>query len=127
MGVHVTTRFLRYHLQLIENPDGSVSETYTPHEKGIDIRLALDLVSLARKRMFDVAVIYSQDQDLAEVVAEIREIAAEQNRPISIASAFPVGPRASSTRGIHRTDWFRMDEVFYNACLDHRDYRPSRS
>jgi uncharacterized LabA/DUF88 family protein len=44
------------------------------------IALALDVVKLARKRNFDVAVIFSQDQDLAEVVSEIKEIAKEQGR-----------------------------------------------
>ena len=90
----------------------------------IDVRIALDIVSLARKRQFNVAVIYSQDQDLAEVVQEVREISIEQDRWIGICCAFPVGPHATSNRGIDRTDWFGMDQTFYDACLDPRDYRP---
>jgi uncharacterized LabA/DUF88 family protein len=120
-GVHVTTRKLRYREERI-GPNQEI--VVTPQEKGVDVRLALDLVKYARKRNFDVAVLFSQDQDLAEIVDEIREIAAEQNRLIKVCCAFPAGPRATSRRGVDRTDWFRMDEAFYNACLDPKDYRP---
>ena len=91
----------------------------------VDVRLSLDVVARARKREFNVAVIYSQDQDLCEVVQELKDIAAEQKRWITVACAFPSGPNASSGRGIDKTNWFQMDETFYNACLDPRDYRPA--
>ena len=72
-GIAVTTRPIRYRRDKIIKDD----EEHTvviPQEKGVDVRLALDIVSCARKRQFDVAVIYSQDQDLAEVVYEVRDI-----------------------------------------------------
>jgi uncharacterized LabA/DUF88 family protein len=125
-GIVVTTRPIRYHKKTIMEPDGTERTITTPQEKGIDIRLALDLVALARKREFQVAVIYSQDQDLCEVVQEVKEIGAEQGREILLACAYPVGPRATSKRGVDKTNWFGMDEAFYNACLDPRDYRPKR-
>ncbi len=123
-GVYVTTRRLRYREKRILLADGSEKIITTPQEKGIDVRLALDIVRLARKRNYSVAVIYSQDQDLAEVIQDVREIAIEQDRTIEIVCAFPSGPKATSRRGVDKTQWFRMDEEFYNACLDHRDYRP---
>jgi uncharacterized LabA/DUF88 family protein len=124
-GIAVTTRPIRYRTETIIQ-DG-VEQTYTtPQEKGVDVRLALDIVSRARTKQFDVAVIYSQDQDLAEVVQEVREISIEQDRWIGVACAFPIGPSATASRGIDRTDWFRMDQDFYDACLDPRDYRPKK-
>ena len=126
-GVAVTSRPIRYRQQEINLPDGTRDTVTTPQEKGIDVRLALDVVSLARKRNFDVAVIYSQDQDLAEVVAEIKEISREQDRWIRVACAYPDGPNASARRGIDGTEWIKMDEAFYNTCLDPRDYRPPRT
>jgi hypothetical protein len=126
-GVHVTTRKLRYRVERVKIAEGEVEEVVTPQEKGVDVRLALDLVKLARKRCFDVAILFSQDQDLAEVVEEIREIAEEQNRSIGICCPFPSSPTATSRRGVDRTDWFRMDRVFYDRCLDPRDYRPRKS
>lgn len=123
-GVHVTTRKLRYRDQEIVQPDGSTKFVTVAQEKGVDVRLALDIVKLARLKNFDVAVIYSQDQDLCEVVQEIKDIAKEQDREISICCPFPSGQRATSKRGIDKTKWFRMDEEFYNKCLDPYDYRP---
>ena len=82
------------------------------------------MVRLARNGDLDVAVVFSQDQDLAEVAHEIRDIARAQGRWLKIVSAFSHGSRATSTRGINSTDWFRMDRAFYDACLDPRDYRP---
>jgi len=125
VGVHVTTRPLRYRKQSVTGPDGVEHEVITAQEKGIDVRLALDLVSLARKKQFDVAVVFSQDQDLQEVVQEIAEISAEQKRWIKVACAFPSSLTATYDRGIDKTDWFEMDQTFYDKCLDPRDYRPA--
>jgi uncharacterized LabA/DUF88 family protein len=125
-GVAVTTRPIRYRKETVLDAEGNETVITTPQEKGIDVRIALDLVARARKREYQVAVIYSQDQDLCEVVQEVKEIAAEQKREITVACAFPVGPRATSKRGVDKTDWFGMDEAFYNACLDPHDYRPKR-
>ena len=126
-GIFVTTRPIRYHKETITECDGTARIVTTPQEKGVDVRLALDVVARARKREFNVAVIYSQDQDLCEVVQEVKEIAAEQGRWITVACAFPSGPNATSSRGIDKTDWFEMDQAFYDACLDPRDYRPRQT
>ena len=67
--------------------------------------------------------IFSQDQDLAEVFEEVKEIALEHNRWIKLASAFPHNPFGKRTRGINGTDWIRIDRMIYDACLDPTDYR----
>lgn len=125
-GIHVTTRKLRYHATPVTHPDGSTETLKTAHEKGVDIRIALDLVACARRREFDAAIIFSQDQDLHEVVAEVKDISRSLDRQIEIICAFPSGRNASSKRGIDKTSWFRMEQAFYDACLDHNDYRPPR-
>ncbi len=126
-GVHVTTRPIRYNPETRVTPSGEELVIYVPKEKGVDLRLALDLLKCARKRQFDVAVLFSQDQDLAEIVDEVKEIAKEQEREIRICCPFPHGPHATSRRGVDRTDWFPMNQAFYDACLDPRDYRPARN
>lgn len=125
-GIHVTTRKLRYHETPVEHPDGSTEILKTAHEKGVDIRIALDLVACARRQEFGSAIIFSQDQDLHEVVAEVRDISKSLGKQIEIICAFPSGPKASSKRGIDKTSWFKMDQSFYDACLDPIDYRPAR-
>lgn len=92
-------------------------------EKGIDVRIALDVIRLARLRQYDVALIFSQDQDLSEVAEEIRVLAREQDRWIKIVSAFPSSPTSRNRRGINKTDWIKIDRTTYEACLDRRDYR----
>lgn len=121
-GIYVETRKLRYHTETL--PDG-ITKT-VPQEKGIDIRIALDLVRCTRKKEFDVAIIFSQDQDLTEAVSEVKEIASEQKRAIRIISAFPESTIASASRGIDKTEWFKFDKEFYDSCLDARDYRPAK-
>jgi uncharacterized LabA/DUF88 family protein len=123
-GVVVTTRPIRYHSEIINDDGGGEREAITPQEKGVDVRLALDVVSRARRKEFNVAVIYSQDQDLCEVVQEVKEIAREQDRWIKVACAYPHGPNATSRRGIDGTDWIQLDQTLYDSCLDLRDYRP---
>ena len=123
-GIHVTSRQLSYRIERITLPDGSQHEVPVQREKGIDLRLGLDVVRMARNEELDVALIFSQDQDLAEVAREVRDIANTYGRWLKIVSAFPDSPSATTKRGINRSDWFRMDQAFYAKCLDPRDYRP---
>ena len=88
------------------------------------MRIALDVIRLAHRRDYDVALVMSQDQDLSEVADEIRRIAREQQRWIKIASAFPHSPASRNPRGINKTDWIRIDRALYDRCLDPRDCRP---
>ena len=121
-GVHVTSPPLRYHQEKIRLSNGSTEEREVAREKGIDVRLALDMVRMAREEQYEVAILFSQDQDLAEVIKEVKAIARQQVRWIKLVCAFPHGPNASSKRGIDDCDWFKMDEAFYEECLDTRDY-----
>lgn len=122
-GVHVFSRVLRYRNRTVRLPDGTEHTFLAGEEKGIDVRLALDVIRLAHRRAYDVAVVLSQDQDLAEVADEIRVIAREQDRWIKIACAFPASPTSRNRRGIDKTDWIRIERAAYDACLDRRDYR----
>lgn len=124
-GVHVYTRPLRYRNRRVRLPDGSWHSFLAGEEKGIDVRIALDVIRLAHQRDYDVALVFSQDQDLSEVAEEVRVIAREQDRWIKIASAFPDSPAARNRRGVNKTDWIRIDRATYDGCLDRRDYRPA--
>jgi uncharacterized LabA/DUF88 family protein len=122
-GAHVYSRPLRYRNKL--GPGGS--PVLVGEEKGIDVRIAIDVFSCAIQNRFDVALVFSQDQDLSEVADEFRVIAASQNRWLKMASAFPVSPTSTNKRGINSTDWVKIDRAMYDACIDHRDYRRSIS
>jgi uncharacterized LabA/DUF88 family protein len=122
--ISVYKRTLRYRNQTVSLPDGTTSTVLVGQEKGIDVRLALDIIGFAHKQEYDVALVFSQDQDLSEVADEIREIARTQGRWIKMVSAFPVSPTSRNKRGINSTDWVKIDRAAYDACLDPRDYRP---
>ncbi len=122
-GITTFSRPLRYRNQTINLPDGTQQMTLVGQEKGVDVRLALDIVRGALRADYDVAVIFSQNQDLSEVADEIRTIAMQQDRWIKIASAFPVSPASSNKRGINKTDWIRITRSEYDRCIDPNDYR----
>lgn len=123
-GIEVFSRTLRHSDRLITLPDGSTARMKIREEKGIDVRIAIDVIGKAYRRTYDVAIVFSQDQDLSEVADEIRQIAKEQRRWIKMASAFPFrASRSLNSRGINGTDWIRISQAEYDACLDPVDYR----
>ena len=126
-AVKTFSRPLRYRNKRFACPDGRELTLLVGQEKGIDIRLALDVVRKARNKRYDVAVIFSQDQDLSEAADEVRAISVEQDRWIKVVSAFPASPTSRNTRGINGTDWLRIDKAAYDASIDSNDYRPRNS
>jgi uncharacterized LabA/DUF88 family protein len=123
-GIHTYSRPLRYRNKRIALPDGTEHTLLTGEEKGIDVRIAIDVIRMAHRKQYDVALIFSQDQDLSEVAREIRVISSEQDRWIKVACAFPLSPTSVNRRGIDGTDWIPIDRSLYQKCLDPRDYRP---
>ena len=123
-GVEVYSRPLVYRTKSISVPGFGDYSFQSGEEKGIDVRLALDALDAAHRNEFDVALIFSQDQDLSELGSLIRVVANFQKRWLKIASAFPDDPAAHNRRGINRTDWCPINKATYDACIDPRDYRP---
>jgi uncharacterized LabA/DUF88 family protein len=93
-GIIVFSRPLRYRTREVILSDGSRHTIRMAEEKGIDVRIALDVIALAHRRAYD------------------------------IASAFPVHGAGRGQRGINGTDWVTIDRALYDRCLDRRDYRP---
>ena len=121
-GIIVYSRPLRYRDRKVTLPDGAQHSALIGEEKGIDVRIALDVTALAHRRAYDVALVMSQDQDLLEVAEEIRTIAREQRRWITIACAYPQSSDSWNRRGIDKTDWITIGRELYDQCLDLRDY-----
>ncbi len=125
-GIQTFSRFLRYRNQTVSLPDGTPAVTLVGQEKGVDVRIALDIVRFALDGKYDVALIFSQDQDLSEAVEDVKKISVLQNRWIKPACAFPASPTVPKTRGVNGTEWIRIDRATYDACIDPNDYRPKR-
>jgi len=126
-GIKTFSRSLRYRNQTVRLSDDTFTTILVGQEKGVDIRIALDVVRLARENRYDVALVFSQDQDLSEAADEVRAISVQQSRWIKVACAFPISPTAANRRGINGTEWIRIDRATYDACLDPNDYRPKKT
>ena len=57
--------------QLIRHPD----KTY--HEKGVDVRMAVEMIRFARENKYDVAYLISSDTDLVPAVEEVKAFGKE--------------------------------------------------
>lgn len=123
-GVIKYARELKYREKDYQCPKCKNVFTITSgQEKGVDLRLAIDAIRLARMNAYDVCLVFSQDQDFTELAKEIRGIAKEYNRWIKIASAYPISSTSRNKRGIYRSDWIPFDRTLYDRCIDPNDYR----
>jgi len=123
-GIKTFSRELRYRNEIITLQDGNTCAIQVGQEKGIDIRIALDIVRHALTDLYDVALVFSQDQDLTEAVDDVKSISQTQKRWIKIASAFPISATVKNKRGINKTEWITIDRATYDNCIDPIDYRP---
>ena len=117
LGIKLFSRSLRYHNKNFICP--SCNKNYSSlvgHEKGVDVRIALDVIRLAHEKKYEVAIILSQDQDLIEVADEVRRISIEQDRWIKVASAFPKSPTSRNGKGINNTEWIKIDKKCFRRC-----------
>jgi uncharacterized LabA/DUF88 family protein len=101
-GGTVQTRTLRYHWdwshreELPEPGLGVAHQTVTlhpwerPHEKGIDVLIALDVIEMILADRCDVAVVVSLDRDLREIPAALRNLETLIDRPYRLEAAVPV-------------------------------------
>ncbi len=111
-GVSVFSRTLVYS-RTEHSFKGSSQPKSIGREKGIDIRLALDVIREVSEDICNIAVIFSQDQDFSEIAKDVRSIAEREKRWIKIVSAFPFSLGCENTRGIDKTDWIKIDKKTY--------------
>lgn len=57
-------------------------------EKGVDVRIAIDLLRLAQKGLYDVAIVVSEDSDLNEAIRDVYELR-DYERWIAVENALP--------------------------------------
>lgn len=115
-GVRVFERPLQYIERQSQLPDGSYRTTLRAKEKGIDLRLGLDVFEMALDDEFDLAVLFCRDQDLSELVPSIRRLAKRQSRPMKLVSAYPTS-FSHGYRGIDGTHWLPISKSVYETCL----------
>lgn len=122
-GVSVTTRDLRYLTETDPAAPGGV-RVLSAREKGIDLRLALDVMAAARNPDCENIMIVSRDQDFREVIEDVEMLCAFTDRQIGLWSAFPeVRNGPSFNRGVDGTREISISWADYKGLRDPTDYR----
>lgn len=125
-GVEVTTRDLRYLTETDPAAPGGL-RVLSAREKGIDLRIALDVMAAARRPDCRNIMIVSRDQDFQEVVRDVQEMCDLTDRKMGLWSAFPeVRNGPSFNRGVDGTREIFITRSDYRALRDPTDYRVVR-
>lgn len=97
-----------------------------PEEKGIDVQIAIDVVTMAIAGELDVAVLVSTDTDLRPSVEAFALPSFDTGRTIEVAAwKSPVFKKALRVPGQHVWCHF-LDEDDFRAVRDTRDYNIKR-
>ncbi len=128
----IFTPELRYRNEWTQRHDGQWQIYRAATEKGVDVRLALDMVDAAHERQCNAMILMTEDSDLQQAVDRCKEIANKQGRELLIANAFPCSPMVPYVRrSMTSTIPLRFDQAFYEKHLqpvqirqqDHREHR----
>jgi len=77
-----------------------------PQEKGIDVALGVDLVDLAHRGEYDVAIVFSLDADLLPALERVQDMGLRVGRPRVEVAAWAQGPTISHRlRTPRRNTW----------------------
>jgi len=82
-------------------------ETLTFKEKGVDVKIAVDMVTLSNNKELETVIIGSSDSDLQPAIKELNKMGVEQ-----IYLGFEVSPNKGLTYTTNRTILIRNSEVF---------------
>jgi len=93
-------------------------------EKGIDLRMGLDMLRLARQRQYDVAVLVSQDTDLNQAVQELMVLRNELDLWVVCENAYPYSPNSGRPNFRLRSCryWHVVDNAMFERIRDDTDY-----
>lgn len=107
------------------DPAPRATPWHVGHEKGVDVRIAVDLVRTVRRDRPQSVLLFSQDTDLALAVAEATAVAAERGEPLHCVTAYPAGGQhPARQRAIPGTRALPLSQALYEQCLDPNDYWP---
>ncbi len=98
VGILVTSRKPRS--ERVPLPDGTTHGVPAQREKETDLRIGLDMVRIARNGALDVAVTFSQNQDLAEAAQEVHTNRIDLQCQISTKTRSLPTPTSSRNQGV---------------------------
>lgn len=132
-GVWTFSHPLKYSRQWVKNRSGTPAfiEVDRGREKGVDVRIALDLARLARHGEYDVATIVSTDTDLDEAIRDVLALRVELGRWLAVENAVCVpeidaalGKRPPFKRLRSAARLLPIDRALFDRVRDDTNYRP---
>ncbi|CAN7390283.1 NYN domain-containing protein [Microbacterium sp. LjRoot45] len=114
--INIIKRTLRYPADWPDCED-------SPREKGIDVALAVDLVTMASEGKFDTAIVMSSDQDLAPAVEYVRDKAHLTHSRVEVAAWRGPNGRRPNRITADRVYCHWLDQQTYWGLQDETDYR----
>lgn len=126
-GVVTIQRPLKYSEVVVEdnNDPGSYIKIWRGREKGIDVRIALDMLMMALDNKYDVASLVSTDTDLEEAIRDIYAIRERLDRWIALENVVckpPAGYPVKRLRSAKRI--IKIDQDIYDRIRDDFNYWP---
>jgi uncharacterized LabA/DUF88 family protein len=121
-GVNTISLPLKYVTTCTRRADGTVATHHQAQEKGIDVRIAVDIIGAAHDQDCDAIVLFSQDNDLREALLGAQKVVARTHRTIQLACAFPISDRVASVHGIKGIPPIPISREIYERCIDKIDY-----
>jgi uncharacterized LabA/DUF88 family protein len=93
-------------------------------EKGIDLRIGLDMLRLARHRQYDVAVLVSEDADLNQAVNELMDLREELGIWLAVEHVYAHSPSSGfpGTRLASCKRELAIDPAMFESIRDDTDY-----
>jgi len=118
-GVKIFTRYLIYQKldKIVRN-----KRIFKPNEKGIDVKIALDILQHASYGLYDLAIIFSTDSDLLPAIEEIKKLRDYREVWLDVNCAYIYCPEKGLERGLPNIDWLRITKQIYDNCRDETDY-----
>lgn len=86
-------------------------------EKGVDVRMAIDLLRFAQKGMFDVAIVVSEDSDLNPAIRDVYELR-DYERWIAVENALPYSPNGRTPKWLAAHRKRRIDQAMFQGIAD---------
>ena len=115
----VYDRLMQYRDHARNTAEGSALIGMKGKEKGIDLRIGLDIAELAYRNEIDVALLFSRDQDFSELIQTVDRLIGNGGREVRLISAFPTS-RRRPLRGIYGMQWIELERAAYKSCLEQR-------
>ncbi len=110
-SVHTVPITLRYEKR---------GQQWRGREKGVDVRIAIDLLRLGQKGLYDVAIVVSEDSDLNEAIRDVYELR-DHERWVAVENALPWS-KNSHAKWLAANRKRRIDQAMFNQVEDRRVY-----